>query len=35
MLPPAVVLFVVPCLLPRRWLYFYVPLAALCIVAAW
>ena len=35
MLPPAVVLFVVPCSLPRRWLYFYVPLAALGIAAAW
>ena len=35
MLLPASVLFVIPCLLPRHWLYGYVPLAAIGIAAVW
>jgi len=35
MLAPAAVLFVIPCLLPRRWLCIYVPLAAIGIAAIW
>ena len=31
----AAVLFAVPCVLPWRWLFLYVPLAAIAIGAAW
>lgn len=35
MLAPATVLFLIPCLLPRRWLCGYVALAAIGITAIW
>jgi hypothetical protein len=32
---PALALFLVPCVLPRRWLWFYAPLAAIGLTLLW